>query len=117
MDDVGRWISTILGAVAIVTFAALALQRGNRVNLREQLSDSDAENERLERRLNKCEAEHLRYKAEAEAEIAQLKADLAAMQRVVTGEVHLVAISDRLEDLYRLLVQVWERIKGEPKGG
>ena len=41
--------------------------------------------------------------AKAEALIAQLEADHAALGRVVTGEAHLVAIMDLLEEAIRLL--------------
>jgi hypothetical protein len=115
--DLGGLLSTALAIVSIATLAGLGLMRGTVTNLREQLRDErDA---RAADRAQKAddEADHLKFKAESETRIAQLESDNAALQRVVTGEVHWVALGQRLEDAIALLTAIRNYVSGRPKDG
>lgn len=110
--DVGSFLSTALGIVTIATLAGLGLLRGTVTNLREQLKDE--REARASDRQDHADAEikHAQFKADTEARIAQLEADNAAYQRVITGEVHWVAIGERLEDLLALVQNIWNKLSG-----
>jgi hypothetical protein len=98
MDDLGKLLTIGLAILAIATAAGFGLQRGRISALREQLKDSDDELVRKDRRLTA-----------AEGEVKQLKTDLAALARVVTGEAHWIAIGEKL-DLHHGEAEVhWKR--------
>jgi hypothetical protein len=84
--------------VALATFAGLALQRGVVTSVREQNAD-------YERRIVFLEAAGARD----QATIAQQSADLAALQRIVTGEVQWQAISDLLDHHHKAAQEQWVR--------
>lgn len=115
--DLGGLLSTALAIVSIATLAGLGLLRGTVTNLREQLRDE--REARAADRAQKVddEAEHVKERAEwtaktatKDARIAELEADNAALGRVVTGEVHLVSLSQRLEDLIALVTALKEYV-------
>lgn len=115
--DLGGLLSTALAIVAIATLAGLGLLRGTVTNLREQLRDErDARAADRQQRADD-EVDHAKFKAETETRIAQLEADNSALQRVVTGEVHWVAISDRLEDAIKLLTAIKNALMKNRGGG
>jgi hypothetical protein len=104
MDDLQKLLTIALAVLAIATAAGFGLQRGRigqqekRIEtLQGQLADSDAELERQDRRRERAEKELEAYKANANAEVGQLKTDLAALARVVTGEAHWIAIGEKLD--------------------
>lgn len=93
-------LSTASVIVALATFAGLALQRGVVTSLREQVGDQKT-------RIDSLTAE----RADDKATILRQTADIAALQRVVTGEVHLEAISDLLEHHHKLAESHWRTME------
>lgn len=85
--DLGSLLTTALGVLAIATAAGLGLMRGTVTNLRESLADSRADNADLRAR----QAEH-------KTKIDQQATQLEALGKVVTGEVHWMAISGLLDE-------------------
>jgi hypothetical protein len=104
--ELGELLSAALAIVTIATLAGLGLMRGTVTNLRELLSDERAASAAAKAKRIEEDAEHVKYKAEAEAQIEQLRQDHSALARVVTGEAHLVAILDLLEEAIRLLTEM-----------
>lgn len=96
--DLGNLLSTASVIVALATFAGLALQRGIVTSLREQVGDQKT-------RIDSLTAE----RGEDKATIARQASDIAALQRVVTGEVHWTAISDLLEHHHKAAQENWQR--------
>lgn len=94
----GELLSTASVIVALATFAGLALQRGIVTSVREQNAD-------YERRIMFLEAAGERD----QATITQQAADLAALQRIVTGEVQWQAISDLLDHHHKAAQEQWRR--------
>lgn len=80
-------LSTGLAVLSISTLAGLGLLRGTVTNLREQLKDARDEIKSLKD-----------GRDEAKTENAVLTADLEALKRVVTGEVHWVTLEHQLEE-------------------
>lgn len=99
--DLGTLLSTALAVVALATAAGLGLMRGTVTNLREQLADTRASN-----------AEMRQERAEDRAEIATLHTQLDALGKVVTGEVHWLAISDLLDEHHGEARAYWTRAEG-----
>lgn len=100
--DYGNLLTTALSVVSIATLAGLGLLRGTVTNLRENLKDARDEIADKERRLT-----------EAETANAVQKADLEALTRVVTGEVHWIAMGDKLDEHHRIMMQLVEAIRLE----
>lgn len=94
----GQLLSVASILIAVATFVGLGLQRGIVISLREQTGD-------YEKRIAFLEAERTRD----QATINQQRGDLAAMQRVVTGEVQWQAISDLLDHHHKRAEEQWRR--------
>lgn len=107
MDDLGKLLTIGLAILALATAAGFGWQKGRIGNLQGRLDDSDKELERETRRREDAQTELETYKTTANAEIAQLKTDLAALTRVVTGEAHWVAIGAQLDTHHREAQQQW----------
>lgn len=94
----------ILQAASVITalgsFAYLALQRGIVVGLREQVGDQKTRIEFLEGE-----------RTEDKATINRQASDIAALQRVVTGEVHWTAMGDLLEHHHQTATENWRDAK------
>lgn len=99
--DIWQVLQAASVIIALGSFAGLALQRGIVVGLREQVGDQKT-------RIDFLETE----RAEDKATIARQTSDIAALQRVVTGEVHWVAISDLLETHHKAAVENWHTAHG-----
>lgn len=112
MDDLGKLLTIGLAILAIATAAGFGLQRGRIGQLQDRLTDSDKEVERQDRRREAAEQELETYKTKANSEIAQLKTDLAALARVVTGEAHWIAIGDKLDIHHKEAETHWARAEG-----
>ena len=96
--DISYILGLALVTLTIATAAGFGLQRGNTVNLREQLKD--------------CREELASIKAsrdEARVANAQLTADLEALKRVVTGEVQWEVLTDSLSDHHREALEHWKQ--------
>lgn len=98
MEDFSRLLTIGLGLVSLATLVGLSLLRGVVVGLRERLKDADEELVRVQRRHES-----------AVAELKVVKADLAALGRVVTGEAHWVAIGDKLDVHHDAAETHWAR--------
>lgn len=98
MDDFAKILSLALAILAFATAAGFGLQRGRITDLNGRLKEADEELVRKERRLT-----------EAESQVTQLKTDLAALGRVVTGETHWVAIGELLEEHHTEAATHWKR--------
>lgn len=81
-------LTTALTILSIATLAGMGLLRGTVTNLREQLRDEREANTSHRQRIGDCELDN-----------GRLRADLSALERVVTGEVHWVALGDQLTTL------------------
>lgn len=91
-------LSTILAILLMVSYGGLFLLYSNQGLLRRANDDLEKRNEYLEAEDNR-----------REAELVQLKADLEAVRRAITGEVHWAALSDTLEAHHREAVDHWKR--------
>lgn len=94
----GNLLSTASVIVALATFAGLALQRGIVTSLREQVGDYKGRVEFLETE-----------RTEDKSTITRQASDIAALQRIVTGEVHWTSISDLLEHHHKAAQENWRR--------
>lgn len=98
MKELGTLLTIGLGILALATAAGFGLQRGTVQRLREQLKDSDDEMVRKDRRLGA-----------AETELVQVRTELAALARVVTGEAHWIAIGQKLDEHHEQAETHWTR--------
>lgn len=96
MDSFAGILEIGLAVAAIASLAALGLFRGTLTNLKENLSEARAEIADKDRRLTECQTEN-----------ATLKADNAALTRVVTGEVHWVSLGQQLDNHHRAAEDHW----------
>lgn len=95
--DISYVLGLALVTLTIATAAGFGLQRGNVVNLREQLKD--------------CREEMASYKAsrdEARVANAQLSTDLEALKRVVTGEVQWEVLTTSLDEHHHEALEHWK---------
>lgn len=92
-EDLGNLLSTAMGVMALASLAGVGLMRGTVTALRENLDDARKDNADVDRRL----AIETRAREAAQAEVAQLRVELGALGRVVTGEAHWVAIGQTLD--------------------
>ena len=95
-----EWLNAALAIVSIATLAGLGLLRGTVTNLREQLNDERAHSKALKERRD-----------EDALKIQTLEADFAALQRVVTGEVHWVALGDLLNRHHEQAMEYWDKFE------
>jgi len=93
MDSFRELLSTASVVIALATFAGLALQRTFVVNLRERNKDLAEERDDLKVK-----------QAESKIRIA----DLEAVVKIATGEVHWQAISDILEHHHKTAEDHWK---------
>lgn len=116
MEDLGRLLSIALAVVSIATLAGMGLLVGRVGALRSNLKDSDDELARTVRRLG-----------DSEARVEVLEHALEELGRMVTGEAHLVALEQKLDDHHvaaethwqadeTLLREIRDRLPVPPKG-
>lgn len=98
VEDLGRLLNIVLAVVAVATLGGFGYVRGRIGDLRDQLKDAREEIADKDRRLTTVSAE-----------AKQLRTDLDALGRVVTGETHWVAIGDKLDDHHEKAEQHWTR--------
>ena len=98
METVSGLLTTALAIVALATLAGLGLMRGTVTNLRENLGDARAEIADKDRRLTALEKSDKQHQSELEA-----------LRRVVTGEVHWVALGETLDHHHSEAKGHWER--------
>jgi chromosome segregation ATPase len=96
--DFTQLLTTALTIVSIATLAGLGLLRGTVSNLREQLRDERENGASLRTKLTDVETDN-----------ARLRADLSALQRVVTGEVHWVALGEQTQAHHDAAVAHWQQ--------
>ena len=97
LDD----ISGVLGLLTIITGGISVLLLVSTKTLRDSRDDQ-------EKRIAFLEAKSARD----DKEIANQAGEINALQKVVTGEVHLVAIADLLEHHHNQAVVMWDELKG-----
>lgn len=94
--DFSGLLTTVFTVTTIIAAAFAGLQRSVVQSLREankDLRDRDADREKTE--------------IADKAKIASLESDIAALSRVVTGEVHLTALGDKLDEQHVEARQHW----------
>jgi hypothetical protein len=96
MGDVAHVLTVVFPVLTIIIGAACALQFSVMTTLR-------ASNADLRERVKELEDKDTR----SDVKIAGQNAELAALGKVVTGEVHLVAITDLLEHHHAESVRIW----------
>jgi hypothetical protein len=101
--DASGWFSLILAIGGVASFVGLALMRTNQTTLRETNNDLRSQLGDIKAARAEEQAECAKQHAEDQARIAELENENTALGRVVTGEVHLVAIAQRIEDLFMLI--------------
>lgn len=109
--DLGGLLSTALAIVAIATLAGLGLLRGTVTNLREQLKDEREARAADRQQKADDDIENAKYRADTTAQLARQDAEIAGLQRIVTGEVHWVAIEQRIEDAIAMLMSFGKRLE------
>lgn len=102
--DLTSLITAALGIITLSTAAGLGLMRGTMTNLREQLADTRASN-----------AEMRVERTEDRALIEKQKAELEALSKIVTGEIHWRAMSDLLDDHHKAAREYWQRAEGRDR--
>ena len=109
--DFSTLLSTALAVVTLATAGGFGLMRGRVTNLREDLRDTRETNAELrtERQEDRALIDQLR----AEADNAREQLD--ALARVVTGEVHWIALGDQLCEHHAEAREYWTR--SEDKAG
>lgn len=100
MAGVGHAIGVIFPVLTIIIGAACALQFSVMTTLR-------ASNTDLRERVKELEDKEKRSEVTIAGQVAQLD----ALGKVVTGEVHLVAITDLLEHHHAEAVRIWESLQ------
>lgn len=98
MTTLGTILTVALAILAIATAAGFGLQRGRVSQLQGRLDDSDKEVVRKDRRLT-----------DALAELETVKAQLEALRQVVTGEVQLEVLTEKLDEHHEEAQTHWNR--------
>lgn len=98
MDQLGGILTAVLTVTTIIGTAFAGLQRANVQNLRESNKDLRDARDDLEKERDKLKVT-----------VDQQASDIAALGRVVTGEVHLVALGDRLDEHHAEARDYWHR--------
>lgn len=96
--DLGNLLSTSLTVATVGSLAGVGLMRGTLNNLRARLNDYEKEVEEKDRR-----------HTEDRATLAQTATDLAALQRIVTGEAHWVALGQVLDEHHEQAKEHWAK--------
>lgn len=89
-DNLGNFITLLIGALAIAAAGGTGWQRGRISQLRERVSDLEGVRD----------------------ENKELRRDLDALGRVVVGESHWIAISGQLDDHDRAAREHWKEQLG-----
>lgn len=105
MESLGSWVQTLIAVAAIATVAGFGLQRGTVVNLRERLQDAKSELADANTKITELEALRVKDKAE----FVEVKADLAALRRTVTGAAQWDAIATKLDQHHQEAIRHWEK--------
>jgi hypothetical protein len=96
--SLGDFVILLLSVITLATAAGVGFQRGVIGRLRGDVSEAAARADRLAVEL-----------AESRTTSAQLRTDLDALSRVVTGEAHWVAIGDKLDEHHSDAQGHWRR--------
>jgi uncharacterized protein HemX len=105
MPGIGDLLSIALAAISIATLAGLGFVRGRMTDLREQLRDSREETASLKA----SRADDRALIDQQKTELKACRTDLDALARVVTGEVHWVALSHHLDQHHEEARAHWIR--------
>lgn len=97
-DNLGDFLSIALTVVALATLAGYGLLRGNVQNLREQLKDEREARNSLQGRFDQQEKEKI-----------DLAGKVRVLESIVTGEVHWVALGDKLDEHHNEAKDYWTR--------
>lgn len=100
-ENAGAFVTLLLTVITLSTAAGVGFQRGKIGQLRGELSE---ERDRRERQGHEL--------IDARAETEQLRTDLDALGRLVTGEAHWVSIGHDLAEHHQESVRRWERMEG-----
>lgn len=106
MPEVASIFSVIFPLLSVLALGGCALLFGVQTTLR-------ANNGDLKDRVSILEAEQTADKTKIAAQAAQILAhqgELTALSKVVTGEVHLVAITDLLTEHHAQAVREWHEV-------
>lgn len=104
--DFSGVLNTILTITTIIAGALAGLQRGVVQNFKDGNTELRARVNGLVTEKAELEKENAALLAEA----AATKADLAALGRVITGEAHLTAIGDQLNEHHARAEVKWEAL-------
>lgn len=94
----GDFVILLLSVITLATAAGVGFQRGVIGRLRGDVTEAAARADRLAIEL-----------AESRSDGKQLRADLDALSRVVTGEAHWVAIGSKLDEHHEDAQTHWRR--------
>ena len=97
-SDVSQVLSIALGVVALSSLAGYGLLRGNVQNLREQLKDEREARASLSTRFT-----------EVQREAVDLRGKVKVLESIVTGEVHWVALGDKLDTHHKEATEYWAK--------
>jgi uncharacterized protein HemX len=96
MGDLGGLLNIALSIVAVATLAGYGFVRGRIKQLEQRAESAEREETALRTRL-----------AAAEANLGTCQADLKALSRVVTNEVHILALKELLETYHGENKEQW----------
>lgn len=105
MPGIGDLLSIALAAISIATLAGLGFVRGRMTDLREQLKDSREETASLKA----ARVDDRALIDQQKNELKSCRTDLDALARVVTGEVHWVALGNHLDQHHEEARAHWVR--------
>lgn len=107
--DLGLYTQVASAVIALAGMAGLALFRGSLVTVRDQNKDLRDEVADLHRRYDDNETRRAAEAAASSVIIRDQAADIASLQRVVTGEVQLAALLDLLDHHHKRAEEQWTR--------